>query len=109
MSKTVALDVKKELGSVIDIVALGGFHLLLEVGDAGLDKDVIPLNELLDVAAMNTLAVEVGQHVAEILKELVSLGFLNVDGRGLTLFQGLQTVKDIHQRHVVAVGEHGDI
>ena len=46
--------------AVVDVVAFGGFHLLLEVGDASLDEDVVPLDELLDVAGVHALTVEVG-------------------------------------------------
>ena len=35
--------------AVVDVVALCGSHLLFEVGDAGLDEDVVPLDELLDM------------------------------------------------------------
>ena len=38
--------------SVVDIITLGGCHLLFEVGDACLHEDVVPLDELLDVAVL---------------------------------------------------------
>ena len=52
---------------VVDVVALSGSKFLFEVGEAGVHQDVIPLDELLDVAVLNALLIPVGQHLREIL------------------------------------------
>ncbi len=41
--------------SVVNVVTLCGSHLLFEVGDACLDEDVVPLDELLDVGVLHTV------------------------------------------------------
>lgn len=97
------------LFSVVDVVALCRSHLFLEVGNAGFDEDVVPLDELLDVAAVHTVAIEGGQHLGEIVEELGTGGFLHVEGALLTFLQGFQALEDVHQGHIIAVGKHGDV
>ena len=38
--------------AVVNIVALGGLHILFKVSDTVLYEDVIPLDELFDVAVV---------------------------------------------------------
>ena len=57
--------------SVVNIVALSGCQFLFEVGNAGLDKDVVPLDELLDVSVLYTVLIPVGQHLREVVVQLL--------------------------------------
>ena len=51
------------LFSVVDVVALCGSHLFLEVGNAGFDEDVVPLDELLDVRVLYAVLIPLGQYL----------------------------------------------
>ena len=64
------------LGAVVDIIALGRSESALKIGDAVAHEDVVPLNQLADVAVVDTLAVVVGQHFAEELVKLLAGYFL---------------------------------
>ncbi len=64
--------------AVVDVVALGGSHVFFEVGDAGLDKDVVPLDEFLDVAVLHTVLIPVGQHLGEVVVQLLGAGLHDV-------------------------------
>ena len=90
----------------------GSFFLLLlflEVGDAVLNQDVVPLYELLDVTDVYAVTVKVGEHLGEVLTQLVVGGFLEVDAGLLALLQCLHALQHYHERHVFVVGEHGDV
>ena len=51
----------------------------LEVCDAVLDENVIPLDEFLDVGVAHTVLVPVGQHLVEEGVQLVGRAFLVVE------------------------------
>ena len=42
---------------IVDVIAFGGLHLFLEVGNAGFNQYIVPTDELLDVADVDTVAV----------------------------------------------------
>ncbi len=58
--------------AVVDIVALCGGENGLEVGVAVLHEDIVPLEQLLDVAVVHAALVEVGQHFREIVAQLLA-------------------------------------
>ena len=58
--------------AVIDIVALCGGENGLEVGVTVLHEDIVPLEQLLDVAVVHAVLVEVGQHLREIVAQLLA-------------------------------------
>jgi len=97
------------LFTIVDVVAVGGTHLFLEVGDACFYEDVVPGDELLDVAVVNTLLIPLREYLGEIGAELVACGFLLVDAGFLAVLKGLQVVEYVHQGHIVGLGEHGDV
>ena len=53
--------------TVVDVVALSGFHLLFKVGDAVLDQDVVPLEQFADIAVVNSFTVEIWRNILSTL------------------------------------------
>ena len=84
-------------------------HLFLEVGDTGLYEDVIPRDELLDMAVLHAILIPFGQHFGEVGAELFAAGFLLVDAGFLATLELLEVLKYIHQGHVVGLCVHSDI
>ena len=95
--------------TIVDVVTFGGGHLFLEVGDACFYEDVVPGDELLDVAVVNALLIPLGEYFGEVGAEFVARGFLLVDAGLLAVLKGLQVLEDVHQGHIVGLGEHGDV
>ena len=95
--------------AVVNVVALGGSQCGLEVGDAILHEDVVPLDELLDVAVVYAVAIEVGQHLGEILLEFLSRTFLIIKGALFRLLLLTHVLQHLPKGDVVGVGEHGDV
>ena len=95
--------------SVVDIVTLGGRHLFFEVGYAGLHEDVVPLDELLDVAVLHAVLIPVGQYLREVVVQLFGRSLTEVDARLLAFFQVTHGCKDLHQGDVVRFGKHSDV
>ena len=60
------------LFAVVDVVALCGSENRLEVLEAILHEDVVPLQELLDVAVVYAVLVEVGQHLCEVVTQFLA-------------------------------------
>lgn len=65
--------------AVVDVVALGGLELFVEVCDAVGYEYVVPLQQLLYVAVVHAVAVEVGQHFGEVFAQLVARCLAVVD------------------------------
>ena len=82
---------------------------VLEVGDAGLDEDVVPGDELLDVTVLHAVLIPLGEYLAEIVAQLLARCFLLVDAGRLAALQVLHVLKDVHQGHIVGLGKHGDV
>ena len=53
------------LKAVVYVVAFGGLHFLVKVGDTVVYKYVVPLQQLLDVAVVYAVPVEIGQHLGK--------------------------------------------
>lgn len=51
---------------VVHVFALRFLKRLIEVGQAVLDEDVVPLEQLLDVGGIYAVAIVVGQHLAHV-------------------------------------------
>ena len=60
------------LFAIVDVVTVGGGHLFLEVGDACFHEDVVPGDELLDVAVVDALLIPLGEYLGEIGAEFVA-------------------------------------
>ena len=97
------------LGTVVDIVTFGGCEGGLKVGDAITHEDVVPLDELADVAIVDALAVVVGQHFSEEVVQLLRRCFLIVELTGFQLGLLAEVLQHLPKGDVVAVGEHCDV
>ena len=95
--------------AVVNIVALGGLHILFKVSDTVLYEDVIPLDELLDVAIVNTLAVEFWQHLCKVFAKFVATCLSEVDTGGLSLFEVTHIGEHLPQGHIVGISVHCDV
>ena len=95
--------------SVVDIITLGGCHLLFKVGDARLHKDVVPLDEFLDVAVLHAVLIPVGQHLREVVVQLLGRSLAEVDARLLAFFQVTHGCKNLHQGNVIGFSKHSDV
>ena len=83
------------LFTIVDVVAVGGGHLFLEVGDACFHEDVVPRDEFLDVAVVDALLIPLGEYLGEVGAEFVACGFLLVDAGFLAVL--IQVVEYVHQ------------
>ena len=81
--------------SVVDIVAFGRFHVLFKVVNAVFYQEVIPLNQFLDVAVVNTVAVEAGQNLGKVFTQFVAACFLVVEAGNLAFLQVLQVGENL--------------
>jgi len=97
------------LFSVIHVVSFGGCEVFFEVGDAGLDEDVVPLDELLDVAVLHAVLIPVGQHLREVCVQLSGCGFLEIHAGGLALLQVAHGCQHLHEGDILCLCEHGDV
>ena len=97
------------LGAVVDVVALCGGEGGLEIGDAVAHEDVVPLQELADVAVVYALAVVVGQHFGEEVAQLLGGGFLIVERAGLQFGFLAKVLQDLPEGDIVAIGVHSDV
>ena len=95
--------------AVVGIVARSGFHFFLEGGNTGLYENVIPLDELLNVAIVNTLSVEFGQYLGKVFAKLVTTCLAEVDTCGFSLFEVTHICEHLPKGHIVGVGVHRDV
>ena len=58
--------------TIVDVVTFGGGHLFLEVGDACFHEDVVPGDELFDVAVVDALLIPLGEYLGEVGAEFVA-------------------------------------
>ena len=95
--------------AVVDIVAFCWLHVLLKVGDAALDEDVIPLDELFDVAVVHTLAVEFGQNLGKVLAQFLTTGLAEIYTAGLAVLKVAHIGENLPKGHIFRIGVHCDI
>ena len=93
--------------AVINVVAFRGLHFLLKIGDASLNKNVVPLDEFLNVGVLHTVAVPLGQYLRKIVMQLAGRSLLGVYAGLLAILDFLHALKDGHQGHIVSLGVHG--
>ena len=74
------------LFAIVDIVAFCGREFLLKIGNSGCDENVVPLEQLFDVAVVDTLTVPFGQHFGEIVVQFVGRSLLVVEAGYLSAF-----------------------
>ena len=81
----------------------------LEIGDAVLGKNVVPLKELLDIAVVYTVAIVVRKNLCEVIVELSSWSLLVVEGARLALFLLAYAVENLPQWNLVSISIHSDV
>ena len=94
--------------AVVDVVTLGGLEFV-KVGEAGCYKNVVPLQQFLDVAVVYAVAVPLGQHAGEVVVQLLGAGLLVVDAGRLAALQLLDGVEHFIEGNVLGLGKHGDV
>lgn len=62
--------------TVIHIVAVSWRKRYLEIGNTALHKNVVPLQQLLDIAVVYTVTVIIGQYFSKVTVQLVSRSLL---------------------------------
>ena len=93
--------------------SLGGCFFLLfgfeKIGVASLHEDVVPLDELLDIAGIDAVGIVVGQHFVKEGVELCLVRLAGVDVNGLAVLFLLDGFEYLHKRLIIVHGVHGDI
>ena len=74
------------------------------VGDISSLKSVMPASTRMLYQVMSFL-----MSLLWVGAEFVARGFLLVDAGLLAVLKGLQVLEDVHQGHIVGLGEHGDV
>ena len=95
--------------TIINIITLSRSKSCLEVSDAILSQDVVPLKQLLDVTVVYTITIIVRQNLCKISVKLISRSLLIVESTNLTLFFFAYTVKHLPQWHLISISIHSDV
>ena len=96
------------LFSVVNVVAFRRLQLI-KVRDACGNENVVPLQQLLDVAVVYAVAVPFRQHLREVVLQFLAAGLLVVETHGFTLFQFLDGIEHLVEGNVLGHCKHGDV
>lgn len=97
------------LSTIIYVLTLCRSESSLEIGDAVLSKNVVPLEELLDIAVVNTVAIVVRKNLSKISVELSNRRLLVVESARLALFLLAYAVEHYPEWHLISVCIHSDV
>lgn len=97
------------LSTIIYVLTLCRSESSLEIGDAVLSENVVPLEELLDIAVVNTVAIVVRKNLSEVIVKLSSRSLLVVERTWLALFLLAYAVEYLPQWHLVCICVHSDV
>ena len=97
------------LSTIIYVLTLCWSESGLEIGDAVLSENVVPLEELLDIAIVNTVAIVVRKNLSKISVELSNRRLLVVESARLALFLLAYAVEHFPEWHLISVCIHSDV